>query len=164
LLGGPQAGFIVGKGNLIRILSRHPLNRVFRPGKTIYSLMEEALIARLNRDAQPPVKAMLELSMDELRARGETLLGDLPPGAARMVDSTVTSGGGSAPDEAFPSLSLALQSDRKANELLRALREMDPPIIATVENDRVQLNLATILPEELQMVAKALLLLIGANP
>ena len=48
VLGGPQAGFIVGRQELIQTLSRHPLNRVFRPGKTIYSLMEEALVARLN--------------------------------------------------------------------------------------------------------------------
>ncbi|UCF97034.1 MAG: L-seryl-tRNA(Sec) selenium transferase [Spirochaetaceae bacterium] len=156
VLGGPQAGFIVGKRDLIQELSRHPLNRVIRPGKTIYSLMEEALIARLNRDAEPPVEAVLKLSMEELRTRGESLLAELVPDSARLVESSVTTGGGSAPDECFPSLSIELQIRDKAQILLAELRRMDPPIIATIEDGRVLLNLATLLPEELPQVAAAL--------
>jgi L-seryl-tRNA(Ser) seleniumtransferase len=164
VLGGPQAGFIVGKGELIRTLSRHPLNRVFRPGKTIYSLMEEALVARLNRTAEPPVEAVLSLPMGELRARGEFLLAELPPDAARLVDSTVTTGGGSAPDEHFPSLSIELVADEKPENLLAALRQLEPPIIGTIAEDRVQLNLATLLPEEVQLVGESLKRLLGGKP
>jgi L-seryl-tRNA(Ser) seleniumtransferase len=156
VLGGPQAGFIVGRRELIQTLSRHPLNRVFRPGKTIYSLMEEALIARLNRAAAPPVEAVLSLPVEELRARGETVLADLPPKAARLVDSTVTTGGGSAPDEHFPSLSIELIGKEKPEKLLAALRRMEPPIVGTILDGRVQLNLATLLPEEVQLVAASL--------
>jgi L-seryl-tRNA(Ser) seleniumtransferase len=161
VLGGPQAGFIVGKEVLIQALARHPLNRVFRPGKTIYSLMEEALIARLNRTAPPPVEAVLNLPVEELQDRGETLLSDLPSGRARLVDSTVTTGGGSAPDERFPSLSIELESAESPQNLLATLRELDPPIIGTIVDGKVQLNLSTLLAEELQAVKEALNRLIG---
>jgi L-seryl-tRNA(Ser) seleniumtransferase len=129
VLGGPQAGFIVGKEELIQTLARHPLNRVFRPGKTIFSLMEEALIARLNRTAPPPVEAVLNLPF---------------------------AGGGSAPDERFPSLSIELESAERPQGLLTALRELDPPIIGIIVDGKVQLNLATLLAEELQTVKEAL--------
>jgi L-seryl-tRNA(Ser) seleniumtransferase len=163
VLGGPQAGFIVGKKDLIQTLSRHPLNRVFRPGKTIYSLMEETLVARLNRDAEPPVEAVLNLAREELQGRGETILADLPETAVRLVDSTVATGGGSAPDERFPSLSIELASGEKPESVLAALREMDPPIVGTIEDGRVRLNLATMLPAELPLVAAALKRLLGGK-
>lgn len=156
VLGGPQAGFIVGKEELIQTLARHPLNRVFRPGKTIFSLMEEALIARLNRTVPPPVEAVLNLSMEELQERGKILLSDLPSGRARLVDSAVTTGGGSAPDERFPSLSVELESAESPQTLLAALRELDPPIIGIIVDGKVQLNLATLPAEELQTVKEAL--------
>jgi L-seryl-tRNA(Ser) seleniumtransferase len=163
VLGGPQAGFVVGKRDLIRTLAAHPLNRVFRPGKTIYSLMEEALVARLNRDAEPPVEAVLNLSAEELRSRGESLLSDLPPETARLVDSNVTTGGGSAPDEHFPSLSIELQTEEKPERLLAALRATDPPVIGTIVEGKVQLNLATLLPEEVRTVGESLKRLLGGE-
>jgi L-seryl-tRNA(Ser) seleniumtransferase len=156
VLGGPQAGLVVGKKELIQLLSKHPLNRVFRPGKTIYSLMEEILIARLNGEGDPPVQAVLSLCPEELRKRGRSLLKGLPGEAARLVDSTVQTGGGSAPDERFPSVSVELISGEKPQAVLTALREMDPPIIGTIVDGRVQLNLATLLPGEAQTVAEAL--------
>jgi L-seryl-tRNA(Ser) seleniumtransferase len=161
VLGGPQAGLIVGRRELVQTLSRHPLNRVFRPGKTVYSLMEEALVGRLNRAAEPPVEAVLNLPMEELRARGEALLAGLPPEAARLVDSTAASGGGSAPDERFPSLSIELLCGEKPEKTLEALRRMEPPIVGTIVDGKAQLNLATLLPEEVQLVEESLKRLTG---
>jgi seryl-tRNA(Sec) selenium transferase len=129
---------------------------VFRPGKTIYSLMEEALVARLNQAAEPPVEAVLSLPVEQLRSRGEAVMAGLAPETARIVDSTVTTGGGSAPDEHFPSLSIELLSREKPEELLTALRRMEPPIVGKILDGRVQLNLATLLPEEVQLVADSL--------
>jgi L-seryl-tRNA(Ser) seleniumtransferase len=163
VLGGPQAGFIVGRRELVQTISRHPLNRVFRPGKTIYSLMEEALVARLNRAAEPPVEAVLGLPVEELRVRGEAVLAELPPEAARLVESTVTTGGGSAPDEHFPSLSIELLGREKPEKTLAALRRLEPPIVGTIMDGRVQLNLATLLPEEVQLVAVSLRRLVGGE-
>jgi L-seryl-tRNA(Ser) seleniumtransferase len=163
VLGGPQAGIIVGRRELVQTLSRHPLNRVFRPGKTIYSLMEEALVARLNRAAEPPVEAVLGLPLEQLRERGEAVLAGLPPDSARFVDSTVTTGGGSAPDQRFPSLSIELPARDKPEELLSALRRMEPPIVGKILNGRVQLNLATLLPEEVQVVADSLKRILGGE-
>ena len=164
VLGGPQAGFIVGGRELIRTLAAHALNRVFRPGKTIYSLMEEALVARLNRDAAPPVEAVLSLSMEQLRQRAATILEGLPPRAVCIVDSTIATGGGSAPDERFPSLSVSITPAGKAQQLLESLRESDPPIIGTIAGGAVQLNMATLLPDELQVVVETLQRLLAEIP
>jgi len=156
VLGGPQAGLIAGRGDLIRTLSRHPLNRVFRPGKTIYSLMERTLVARLNGAEDTPVQAALKLSMEELRQRGETVLAGLPGAVLRLVDSTVTTGGGSAPDEHFPSLSIAVEAAVNPQSVLAALRDRDPPIIGTIGDGGVRLNLATLLPGDIETVREAL--------
>jgi L-seryl-tRNA(Ser) seleniumtransferase len=161
VLGGPQAGFVVGKRGLIQTLAGHPLNRVFRPGKTIFSLMEEALVTRLNRSSEPPVEAVLSLPMEELEARGESLLAQLPRGIAEIVESTVTTGGGSAPDEHFPSLSVRLPGHEKPEKLLAALRDQEPPVIGTIVDGRVQLNLATLLPGEERAVGEALERILG---
>ncbi|MEE8592346.1 MAG: hypothetical protein V3T35_13605, partial [Spirochaetia bacterium] len=103
-----------------------------------------------------PVEAVLNLPFAELQERGKTLLSDLPSGRARLVESTVTTGGGSAPDERFPSLSIELESAERPQGLLTALRELDPPIIGIIVDGKVQLNLATLLAEELQAVKEAL--------
>ena len=156
LLGGPQAGLIVGRKDLIRNLSKHPLNRVFRPGKTVYSLMEETLVVRLNRNGANSVEVFLGCSLEELRERGESLLAGLPDEGVRLIDSTAATGGGSAPDEHFPSLSIELDNGDKPQDLLSALRNLDIPIIGTIEDGKVHLNLATLLPGDLPIVREAL--------
>jgi L-seryl-tRNA(Ser) seleniumtransferase len=120
-------------------------------------------VARLNRAAEPPVEAVLSLPVEELRKRGESLLARLPPNTARLVDSTVTTGGGSAPDEHFPSLSLELLAIEKPEKLLAALRRLEPPIVGTIVDGRVQLNLATMLPEEVPLTGKNLERLFGRD-
>ncbi len=156
LLGGPQAGLIAGRADLIQTLSRHPLHRVFRPGKTVLSLLEECLVRRLNGS---PAAAALALSLEELQRRGRRVLRGVDSGRARLVPAAMTPGGGSAPDEDYPSLAVELSGDAQA--LLAALREWDTPIIGTIAEGKVLLNLAAVLPEEIPVLRAALLAVLG---
>ncbi len=160
VLGGPQAGIIVGKRELIEKLESHPLMRVFRPGKSVYSLLEAGLVRRLN-GGNSMVAETLALSMRELKSRGRKILQGIDRSKASIVESTLTSGGGSAPDESFPSLSVQINIGRKADTILRALRNADSPIIGIISGDRVQLNLATLQPEDIPRIRAELQTLLG---
>ena len=160
VLGGPQAGIIVGKRELIEKLESHPLMRVFRPGKAVYSLLEAGLVRRLN-GGNSMVAETLALSMRELKSRGRKILQGIDRSKASIVESTLTSGGGSAPDESFPSLSVQINIGRKADTILRALRNADSPIIGIISGDRVQLNLATLQPEDIPRIRAELQTLLG---
>jgi L-seryl-tRNA(Ser) seleniumtransferase len=157
VLGGPQAGIVAGSRRLVHRLARHPLMRAFRPGKTVYALLQEILVRKLNGAGAGHVGRLLAVPLEELRRRGERLLEGIDPARAGLVPATSTVGGGSAPDEAFPSLAVELRPAAAAGELQARLRRGDPPIIATVRKDRVYLNLATILPGDVEPVRAYLL-------
>jgi L-seryl-tRNA(Ser) seleniumtransferase len=157
LLGGPQAGLIAGRADLIRALSRHPLLRVFRPGKTVLSLLEECLVRRLNGGSG--AAAALALSLEELQRRGRRVLRGVDSGRARLVPAAMTPGGGSAPEEDYPSLAVELSGDAQA--LAARLREWDTPVIGTIAEGKLLLNLATVLPAEIPVLREALLAVLG---
>ncbi|MEW5816376.1 MAG: L-seryl-tRNA(Sec) selenium transferase [Spirochaetota bacterium] len=161
ILGGPQAGVIAGREALVKSLSSHPLMRVFRPGKTIYSILEECLVEKLNDSNLSPVERIISLPLQELKKRGRNVLRGISAAKARLVPSTLSTGGGSAPDETFPSFSIEICIDDKAERVLQLLRENSPPIIGTISDGRVRLNLATIEPEELSRVKAALKEILG---
>ena len=160
VLGGPQAGIIVGRQELISQLEKHPLMRVFRPGKTIYSLLEAGLIRRLN-GVKSVVSGSLELDMKRLRARGNKIIHGMDRKKVSIVESTCATGGGSSPDESFPSLSVRVNIDQEPVGILRTLREAVPPIIGTVSADRVHLNLVTIQDAEILHVRTQLHRILG---
>jgi L-seryl-tRNA(Ser) seleniumtransferase len=160
VLGGPQAGIIVGKRKLIEVLERHPLMRVFRPGKTVYSLLESTLIRKLN-GINTTVSSALSITIKELKNKGRKILQGTGRDNAAVVPSTFTSGGGSLPDESFPSLSVMINSDEQPGKILRALREASPPIIGTISNGKVHLNLATIQDDEIPHIRQQLHQLLG---
>ncbi len=157
LLGGPQAGLIAGRAELIQTLSRHPLHRVFRPGKTVLTLLEECLVRRLNGGSGAATP--LALGPEELQRRGRRVLRGVDSARARLVPQAMTPGGGSAPDEDYPSLAVELSGDAPA--LLAQLREGDPPVIGTIAEGKVLLNLATVLPEELPVLRSVLQAVLG---
>ncbi len=160
VLGGPQAGIIVGSRDLIAVLERHPLMRVFRPGKTVYSLLEATLVRRLNGN-DTAVSRTFSVSMKELKARGRKILQGVDRQKAFIAESACTTGGGSSPDESFPSLSVVIHTAARPAQVLRTLREADPPIIGTISDDRVQLNLATIQDSEIPHVRTQLQNILG---
>lgn len=155
VFGGPQAGIIAGRKSLIENLERHPLMRVFRPGKTVYSLLEAVLVRKLNGQ-KSSVAESLDTPIKELRRRGKRLLANINRDKAAVIESSCTTGGGSSPDETFPSLSIIISIDANPESILQELRESDPPIIGTISSDKVHLNLATIRDAEIPHVRKQL--------
>jgi L-seryl-tRNA(Ser) seleniumtransferase len=157
LLGGPQAGIIAGRQELIARLETHPLMRAFRPGKTVLSLLEEQLVRRLNLSEPGWVTSVLSTPLEELRRRADAILAGIDAASARPVSSTMASGGGSAPDETFPSVAIEILSGEKPASLLARLREQDIPIIGTIASGRVRLDCGTLRPGETKLVHDALL-------
>ncbi len=161
LLGGPQAGILLGSVEAVRRMARHPLARALRIDKLSLAALEATLREwLLGRAAvEVPLERMLGASPDELRRRAAWLglkLGDRGIGS-RLIAGESAVGGGSLPGTGLPTTLVALEGP--ASRLLQALREGEPPVIARVEADRCCLDPRTILPGEdeplLDAVARA---------
>jgi len=156
VFGGPQAGIIAGKKEYIEKLEHHPFMRVFRPGKTVYSLLESILVRKMNGEATA-VTEKLARTIDDMKEMGEAIITGMDSEAVSIVHSTCTTGGGTAPDETFPSLSIQLDLDEHPDRILNRLRDALPPVIGTISDDRVHLNLATINEEDMGHVRSEIL-------
>ena len=161
VLGGPQAGIVACRRDLVRLCAAHPLLRAVRPGKTIYSLLEQHLVTRLNGSGIGHAETILALSQEELLQMGKRILVRIPESKASLVSSEISTGGGSAPDEFFPSLSIELASGGKPEDLLQSLRNLETPILGVIENSRVRLSLATMYGESEQYVSSAIRTVLG---
>lgn len=161
LLGGPQAGCIVGRGDLIARLRRDPLTRAMRPDKvTLAGLAATLAIYRAGRAAEEiPVWRMIAEPIDSLRTSAESVresLVDLPL-QVRVVDSEATVGGGSLPDEVLPSLALSIGSaGLSPDRLMAALRTGEPAVIGRIAGDAVLLDLRTVDPEQRPALSPAI--------
>ena len=146
LLGGPQAGIIVGKAEALAQLKRHPLARALRVDKLTYA----ALIATLEHYRRDealemiPVWQMISRSLDDIRDTAESWSARI---GAVVISGESTVGGGSLPGTALPTALLAIKSDA-ANRLVEKLRQADPPVIARIADGRVLLDPRTVLPEQ----------------
>ena len=149
LLGGPQAGILLGKKAHIARLKAHPLARALRVDKMTLAALEATL--SLYRDpkramAEIPVLRMLSEPVEALRGKAErlaSLLDFLSP-APVVMEEPGRVGGGTAPGETLPSVAVALASERGANWLETALRRNEPPIIARVARDVLLLDMRTV--------------------
>ncbi|MFN8059612.1 MAG: L-seryl-tRNA(Sec) selenium transferase [Vicinamibacterales bacterium] len=155
LLGGPQAGIIVGERTLVERVRRHPLMRAFRVDKMTYAALEGTLMEYVTGRAAEsiPVLRMLRLSAAAIDARARFTAEALSRSASRLtvtvVDGMSTVGGGSAPSSAMPTRLLALaHATLSAPELDAALRALATPVIARIVDDRVALDLRTVMPEQ----------------
>ncbi|MEW5991242.1 MAG: L-seryl-tRNA(Sec) selenium transferase [Chloroflexota bacterium] len=168
LVGGPQAGLVVGRRDLIARLRRDPLARAMRPDKTILSAVAATLaLYRAGRAmAEIPVWRMLARSLEDLRRRAESLEVALPAGAARVVELESTVGGGSVPGETLPSVGLALATStgNAATDLLAHLRIGSPCVIARIERDRVVLDLRTVEPRDEEALVAAIARALAGGP
>jgi len=159
LMGGPQAGIIVGKASYVEPLKTHPLTRALRPDKLCLVGLQETLLHYLREEAieKIPVWRMIALSLEAVAERAKRWQETLHEAGIPTKDiagySTV--GGGSLPGETLPTRLLALASEHP-DELARALREADPPIIARIEDDQLVLDPRTVLPVEEQALLKNL--------
>jgi L-seryl-tRNA(Ser) seleniumtransferase len=158
LVGGPQAGLIVGRADLIGRMRRDPLARAMRPDKA--ALAGVALTLGLYRAgraaAEIPVWRMIATPLEALRDRATAFIEgiDAPIGTVMSIDVRSTVGGGSLPGETLPSVGLALRT-RSATRTLAALRRGTPAVIGRIDDDRVILDLRTVPPDADDRLATA---------
>jgi L-seryl-tRNA(Ser) seleniumtransferase len=154
LLGGPQAGIIVGRATAIDRIRTHPLMRALRVDKMTYAALEATLTEYVagHEGATVPVQRMLRLGVDDLRPRAQALaeaLNRVPGWRAELVDGVSAIGGGSAPGVELPTVLVAVATDGCSADALDArLRALTPPVIARIENDRLVLDLRTVAPDD----------------
>ena len=147
LLGGPQAGIIVGKAELIAKIKKHPLARAVRADKTCLAALTATLLHYLKDEAEReiPIWRMISMPPDAVKGRAEHWQREL--GCGELVPSESTVGGGSLPGESFPTWLLSLKV-KSPDKFLAKLRKADPPVIARTENDKVLLDPRTVLVEQ----------------
>ena len=151
LMGGPQAGIIVGRADLVARLRHHPLTRALRVDKTTIAGIQANLLHYLRGEASEriPVWRMIAMTEAEIRTRAEGLLAAL--GAASrgcsLVPGRSTVGGGSLPEETLPTTLVALPGEG-ADDLARRLRAGTAPVVSRIQDGRVVLDLRTVLPAQ----------------
>ncbi|OBB90513.1 L-seryl-tRNA(Sec) selenium transferase [Mycobacterium sp. 852002-30065_SCH5024008] len=145
LLGGPQAGLLLGDAELIERLRRHPAARALRVDKLTLAALEATLTG-----PPTPVADALIADVAELRSRAESLAATLP--GAEVVDCIAAVGGGGAPDVQLPSAAVSLPESYAA-----ALRAASPPVVGRLEAGRCLLDLRTVAPEDDARLAAAVL-------
>jgi L-seryl-tRNA(Ser) seleniumtransferase len=147
LLGGPQAGIILGKADLVQKLLKHPLARAVRADKLCLAALSATLMHYLKNEAERaiPIWQMIAKTPEEIRARAHHWSDVLRTG--QVLESRSTVGGGSLPGESLPTYVLSLQVTQP-NQFLKKTRRLAMPIIARMEDDRVVLDPRTVLPEQ----------------
>jgi L-seryl-tRNA(Ser) seleniumtransferase len=157
LLGGPQAGILAGKPEIVSRLRRNPMFRALRLDKTIYQILEVTLRNLLfERWDEIPALRMIRLDAAQIRERAEKLIPLLDGVPAEVREGSSVIGGGSTPEQALPTYLIAVESGDVV-ALERRLRGGDPPVVARIEDDRLLLDLRTVFPSEEPLLVKALL-------
>ncbi len=134
LFGGPQAGIIAGRADLVARCAAHPLARALRPGALVLGALQATALAYLNRDGQAiPFWRMATVPKDALRSRAENL------GVGTVVNVASTPGGGTLPGVEIPSAGIAVEGDQR-----NTLRNRQHPIIARVIEGRTVIDLRTV--------------------
>jgi L-seryl-tRNA(Ser) seleniumtransferase len=161
LLGGPQAGIVLGRRDLVSALRRHPLARAVRLDKTSIAGLAATLLHYLRGEAvvKVPVWRMIAAPVDELgrRARRWAAACRQAGVGARVVEGRSMVGGGSLPEESLPTRLLALGGDGSpdAEALARRLRAGDPPVVGRIERDTLLLDPRTVDPREDRLLMEA---------
>jgi len=151
LLGGPQAGIILGDAAIIAKLRKNPLTRAMRVDKLTLSALEATLRLYLDRDRalrDIPVLAMLTATVDSLQNRADSLAKALRSNKveASVIETEASVGGGAFPTARIESRAIALEANAERTEA--ALRRGDPPVIGRIEADRLLLDLRSVRPAE----------------
>ncbi len=161
LLGGPQAGILVGRREPLEKIRKNPLFRALRVDKLTIAALEATIGLYLRGDtAAIPALRMIQTSREEVTRRAERLaerVSGKPGVQAKLVDGESVIGGGSTPGQSLPTKLVAISHTRhNAQELEALLRRSSPPIIARVEQDQVVLDLRTVFEDQDEEIAKAL--------
>ncbi len=166
LIGGPQAGIIVGKASIIQRIRKNPLSRALRVGKLTIAGMEATLRLFLSREKLHdfhPVYKMFSLSLKEVEKRAQKVAKELQSQISDKVEITIIDGGsqvgsGSVPVETIPTKILRIKPASGSAEILaRKLRHYKPPIFTRIQKDSVLFDFRTIQEDEDSLVSEALL-------
>jgi L-seryl-tRNA(Ser) seleniumtransferase len=151
LFGGPQAGIIVGRADLIELCRQHPLARALRPGAHILAAVQRTTLAYLGRTVTTdiPLWAMVAATTDELRTRAGEIIA--AAGIGEIEQTEAIAGAGSAPGCTIPSIGIRLAGDQ-----LAVLRSCAPPVVARTRDGSTLLDLRTVDPGSDGAVAAAL--------
>ena len=163
LLGGPQAGLISGRADLVARMGGNSLFRALRVDKLTYAALEATLLVYVKRDHDAiPALRMMRLSKDEIARRAEKIVSSVACAQLKrikleMLDGESVIGGGAAPSAVLPTRLIALTHvDLSADDLIARLRANSPPVIARAEEGRVLIDLRTVFPEQDANLATAL--------
>ncbi|HEU5302108.1 MAG TPA: L-seryl-tRNA(Sec) selenium transferase [Acidimicrobiia bacterium] len=152
LLGGPQAGIILGRADLVDRIARHPLARAVRADKLTLAALQHVALTYLRGDAaRLPLWRMATATLDDLRTRAEVIARDVPH--AKVVDSEAVAGGGSLPGFTIPSVGVSVEVD-DPDRVLAGLHRRD--VVARIVEDAVLADLRTVEPADDVILAGAL--------
>jgi L-seryl-tRNA(Ser) seleniumtransferase len=159
LFGGPQAGIIAGRRELVGTCGRHPLARALRPGSLVLTALQATTLAYLRRDgAAIPFWRMATADLDDLRRRADAIAASAAD-RVEPIDVASVPGGGTLPSVTIPSAGLRLPGDRAAE-----LRSRSHPVIARVDEGSTILDLRTVHPDDDEELARALAALGQTGP
>ena len=151
LLGGPQAGLIIGKQHYIDQLKKHPLMRALRPDKTTIAGLTQTLMHYRDEEAHKiPVWSMIGMPLEQIKVR---CIAWQKETGGEIVEATSTVGGGSLPGDTLPSFALALDVPC-ADAFLEKLRQAKPPIIARIQHGRVLFDPRTVFPAQDELFSR----------
>jgi L-seryl-tRNA(Ser) seleniumtransferase len=160
LLGGPQAGIIVGKRRFVEQLAKDPLFRTLRLDKIVISGLERVLVQYLKGEAAEkiPIWSMVATSLDELKKRAGAVIRKVSNPGLRLEigEGRSSTGGGSLPEATIPSVVIVLNSDLSPDEIASRMRAFKPPVLGRIEGDRFLIDLRTVLGGEDQILIEHL--------
>jgi len=159
MLGGVQAGLIVGRAELITRIKKNPIFRTVRVDKIVFAVLEKMLTIYLNGSFRSDIKlwSLLSIPVNELKKRAAYVLEQLgDPPAISIHETKAFVGGGALPEAAIPSVGLVFSGKLKPSPLDRQLRSFDPPVIGRIEEDRFILDLKAVDRDDLDLLVKAI--------
>ena len=159
LLGGVQAGLIVGKKEYIQKIKRNALFRTMRVDKIVFSMLEHLFGIYLNGNYKEEIKlwSILSIPESELYKRAKKILSEIgnPPGLSVEATNAFV-GGGALPESAIPSVGIVFSKEYKPTTTMTAFRKLSPPVIGRIENDHFILDMKAIDIEDIPLLASAI--------
>lgn len=164
LMGGPQAGVLAGRAELVHRCRRHPMARALRPDKTALAALHATFAAHAREGAPAlPLHAMVGAEPEVLRTRAARLARALAWSEDEaIVDSRATIGGGSLPGDFIPSVALRVPSTRPSRDA-RRLRTGEPAVVGRIEDEALLLDLRSVDPADDERLLSALRALVGSG-
>ena len=171
LLGGPQAGIIAGRRDLVEPIRRNPLMRTYRVDKLVYGALEATLGAYRSKRAasEIPVVRMIAMTGEESRRRARSfsrrLRARIPKGVQiRLSEGNSVVGGGSCPESRLPATLITIESDSiRPNDIEERLRFQNPPIIIRLEEDKAVIDLRTVFAAQEPVLIKGVLKAVASS-